>query len=320
MLAVHHSWSVRGYQAPLAHAPLKSLFELTLDALPDGVLLTDRDRHVIYANPAFAQIWNIPDALMDAGDETAMLAHVGSMLIDPQAFFTEVERVHPTAETLTDELRFVDGRMISRRSVPFLDHHQFAARIWVFTDVTEARSARHDMLTGVKNRRAFNDEFPGFVRCAAPGAWKSVALIDVDNFKKYNDHYGHAAGDQVLRSMGEILRKHLSRADDLLFRIGGEEFLVARYCCDEMEIGEFFERVRLSIEELDIAHHGNAPYGKVTASFGIHLFCGAQEPERVFDLADKALYTAKAAGRNRVAFDLLASQLSPAIQTCGRPS
>lgn len=208
--------------------------------------------------------------------------------------------MHATTETLADELHFVDGRVISRRSVPFLDQHQFAARIWVFTDVTEARSARQDALTGTKNRRAFNEEFPGFVRGAARGTWKSVALIDVDNFKKYNDRYGHAAGDQVLRSMGEILRKHLGRADDLLFRIGGEEFLMARYCHNEIEAEEFFERVRLSVEDLNIEHHGNAPYGILTASIGIHAFCGSQEPDEIFNLTDHALYTAKAAGRNRL--------------------
>lgn len=95
MLAVHHSSSVGDHRAVPAHSPRKSLFELTLDALPDGVLLTDRDRHVIYANPAFAEIWDIPAALVDAGDETAMLAHVGSMLIDPHAFLAKSNECTP---------------------------------------------------------------------------------------------------------------------------------------------------------------------------------------------------------------------------------
>lgn len=306
MLAVHHGWNVASFDSPPPASSPKSIFELTLDALPDGVLLTDSKRRVIYANPAFAEIWHIPTPLMDARDETEMLAHVGSMLVDPQAFFAEVERVHPTDETLTDELGFTDGRLISRRSVPFRDDHSFAARIWIFTDVTEARFARQDALTGIKNRRAFNEEFPAFTRCASPGRWKSVAIIDVDNFKNYNDHYGHAAGDQVLRNMGEILRRHMRRADDLVFRIGGEEFVMARQCSNVMEAGEFFERVRRSIEELEIEHLGNPPHGVVTASIGVHAFCGSHNSDRIFALADSALYRAKAAGRNRLASPLAA--------------
>ncbi len=305
MLAVHHGWNVGSHKSS-RDLPPKSIFELTLDALPDGVLLTDPDRRVIYANPAFAEIWQIPSELMDEGDETKMLAHVGSKLVDPGAFFAEVQRVHATDETLTYELHFADGRLISRRSVPFLDHQRFAARIWIFTDVTEARFARQDVLTGIKNRRAYSEQFPDFTRCSSPGIWKSVAVIDVDNFKKYNDQYGHSAGDQVLRNIGAILRKHMGRADDLLFRIGGEEFLMARNCSDEMEPGEFFERVRRSVEELDIEHLGNAPYGVVTASIGVHTFRGSQDSDCIFDLADSALYSAKAGGRNQLAVGVTA--------------
>jgi len=300
MLAVQPAWNVESFKLLPAPAPTKSIFELTLDALPDGVLLTDRGRHVVYANSAFAKIWQIPESLIADADETKLLAYVGSKLSDPAAFFAEVERVHATDETLSDELHFADGRIISRRSVPFLDQLRFAARIWIFTDVTEARSARQDVLTGMKNRRAFNDEFPEFTRRADAGIWKSVALIDVDNFKKYNDHYGHAAGDRVLRNMGDILRKHLDHADDLLFRIGGEEFLMARSCSNAMEAEEFFERVRRSVEAMDIEHQGNAPHGVVTASIGVHAFCGSHDHDHIFNLADNALYSAKAGGRNQL--------------------
>ena len=279
--------------------PDRSVFELTLDALPDGVLLTDVDRRVVYANHAFADLWGIPPELMESRDEAEMLRHVRDCLVDPDSFLHEVERIHPSDEATTDQLDFADGRVVSRRSVPFTDGEKFAARIWIFTDITEVRFARHDALTGLKNRRAYSDEFPVFAGDDCAG-WKTVALLDVDNFKRYNDTYGHARGDDVLRSIGEILRKHLSEADDLLFRIGGEEFLMARVTDSEMEAGAFFELVRLSVAGLKIPHIGNAPHDIVTASIGIKSFRGPAASLELFTSADAALYEAKATGRNRI--------------------
>ncbi len=88
------------------HEPSRSrtLFERALDALPDGVLLTDTSRHVVYANAAFAEHWNIPQGMIAARDEARMLQFVQDQLVDPAAFVREVERINPTSETSQDEI------------------------------------------------------------------------------------------------------------------------------------------------------------------------------------------------------------------------
>lgn len=278
----------------------RSLFERALDALPDGVLLTDASRRVVYANPAFAAHWRIPSHLLAAGEEAPMLAFVQSQLADPVAFVREVERINPTSETSQDEVRLADGRVLSRRSIPFEEDGRFEARLWIFTDVTDARAARVDTLCGLPNRRAYAERYPEFVQAEADGLIRAVGIMDIDNFKAYNDHYGHAAGDIVLRQIGSLLRRQL-RPDDMAFRIGGEEFLLA--CKGRQTVGlvSFFEALRQSVAAMALTHSGNPPHGVVTASFGVGVFSGPKDPGEVFRKVDAALYRAKEAGRNAIA-------------------
>jgi diguanylate cyclase (GGDEF)-like protein len=278
----------------------RSLFERALEALPDGVLLTDARRHVVYANQSFAKHWGIPADVIQSRDETLMLRLVADPLIDPDAFLREVDRVHPTCEESHDEIRFEDGRLFSRRSVPFEKDGAFDTRIWIFTDNTEAHDARIDPLTGLLNRRAYSSRFPEFVEAVGDGFVRSISILDVDHFKQYNDRYGHAAGDAVLRRLGTILRSHLQNADDLVFRIGGEEFLLGVRSRAESDALLLFEKIRRSIEGMGLIHAGNPSHGVVTASTGLVTFNKPQGPAYIFSRADSALYQAKAAGRNTV--------------------
>ena len=278
----------------------RSLFERALDALPDGILLIDSSRAVAYCNPAFADHWRIPDSIVQSRDEIRMLELARDQVLDPVAFVREVERITPTAEPSEDEVRLKDGRVLSRRSVPFADGGAFAARLWIFTDVTEARSASVDDLSGLPNRRAYASQFPAFVKAQDDGILRSVGIVDIDNFKAYNDHYGHAAGDLVLRRIGELLRVEAARADDLAFRIGGEEFLIAARTARGHDPRAVFEALRAGVSAMNLAHAGNAPHGTVTISIGLSSFHGPGCAAALFDEADAALYRAKRGGRNRV--------------------
>ncbi len=275
------------------------MFQRALDALPDGVLLTNAARRVVYANPAFARHWNIPASLMAAGDETRMLQFVQSQLADPEAFVREVERINPTSEMSQDEVHLKDGRVLSRRSAPFEENGRFEARLWIFTDITEARDARMDALCGIPNRRAYSADYPSFVEAADDGLIKSVGIMDIDNFKAYNDRYGHAAGDLVLRQIGSLLRGKLS-PEDMVFRIGGEEFLFACKTREAADALSFFEALRQSVAAMSLTHIGNPPYGVVTASFGVGIFRGPKDPGELFTQVDAALYRAKDGGRNAI--------------------
>jgi diguanylate cyclase (GGDEF)-like protein len=277
----------------------QSLFARALDSLPDGVLLTDAARRVVYANPAFANHWNIPSRMMEERNETEMLRFVQDQLVDPAAFIREVERVNPTSEVLRDELHLKSGRVLSRRSVPFEEDGLFEARLWIFTDVTEARQARVDTLCGLPNRRAYSTDYPQFAAAEDDGLIKAVGIMDIDNFKAYNDRYGHAAGDLVLRQVGSLLRGQLN-SDDLVFRIGGEEFLLACKTREAAVAVSFFEALRESVVKMGLTHVGNQPHGVVTASFGLGVFRGPKDPGEHFTSVDAALYRAKDGGRNAI--------------------
>ena len=228
-----------------------------------------------------------------------MLQFVQEQLVEPETFVSEVERINPTHETSQDDVHLKDGRVFSRRSVPFGEEGRSEARLWIFTDITEARAARVDPLCGLPNRRAYAIDFPCFVEQPDDGMSKAVGIMDIDNFKAYNDRYGHAAGDIVLRQMGRLLKREL-RVDDLVFRIGGEEFLMACRIREPSDALVLFEALRASIAAMALPHLGNAPHDVVTASFGLAVFKGPNDPDKIFNSIDLALFRAKGAGRNRV--------------------
>jgi diguanylate cyclase (GGDEF)-like protein len=158
--------------------------------------------------------------------------------------------------------------------------------------------ARHDTLTGLGNRLRLAEDLEALCgRVARYGHSYCLALFDLDNFKGYNDGAGHAGGDDVLRSVAGALQREI-RSGDAVYRYGGEEFLVL---LPEQTIETAVlaaERLRTAVEALAIPHPAG---GVVTISAGVAgLDNPSCEPSQVFELADQALYRAKADGRNRV--------------------
>jgi diguanylate cyclase (GGDEF)-like protein/PAS domain S-box-containing protein len=154
--------------------------------------------------------------------------------------------------------------------------------------------ARTDGLTGLHNRSAFDEyltvELARMARLDIPLA---LLLIDLDHFKHYNDTYGHLAGDEVLRSVAQIFHLQMRR-NDMAARYGGEEFALILPNTDTTEAGIVAERIRSSIEQMDLLGH------TITASIGVAVCRVAQTPAQLIDQADTALYAAKRQGRNRV--------------------
>ncbi|WP_127144609.1 GGDEF domain-containing protein [Pelagibacterium montanilacus] len=275
-----------------------SLMRRALDLMPDGVLIIGSNRDVLYMNEAFETLWRVPRSVVEQGDR-AMLAHVLEQLDDPGAFMNLVDRLYGSTEPSEDQLNFKDGRLFNRRSVALLENGGGFSRIWIFSDITEAWSARVDALTGLMNRRAYAQELPEFMASVTDESTKAFALLDVDNFKEYNDRYGHAKGDSVLERIGDLLRATLKRSSDRAYRIGGEEFAVATCHRDCTSAASFYEGLLTSIRSAKIEHAGNPPYGCITVSMGLGLFEGAREPAQIFSEVDRALYRAKRQGRNR---------------------
>lgn len=156
-----------------------------------------------------------------------------------------------------------------------------------------------DPLTGLANRRRFDAVLATeCARAARSGQPVALLMMDVDHFKNFNDEYGHQAGDGCLRQVAAALRACARRAGDLPARYGGEEFAVIAAGTDAVAALALAEKMRRHIEALEIAHR-DAPAGVVTISIGVAS--GRCSPDELLRDADRALYRAKQAGRNRVA-------------------
>ncbi len=161
-----------------------------------------------------------------------------------------------------------------------------------------------DGLTGIANRRRFEQALAHELRvCRRSGEGLAVAIVDVDHFKCFNDHYGHQAGDDALRAVGHAIDATLRRPRDLAARWGGEEFACVVPAVEHAAAAALFESLRASVEALALPHAGSLTASVVTVSLGFHF--GQVEgagttPALWISQADRALYAAKTQGRNRI--------------------
>ncbi|AQT60587.1 diguanylate cyclase [Cellvibrio sp. PSBB023] len=180
--------------------------------------------------------------------------------------------------------------------------------------------AQTDGLTGLANRRALDTAIQKeWFRCRRSKRPMSLLLLDIDYFKKYNDTYGHLAGDDCLISVAKLLLSSVNRSVDMVARYGGEEFALLLPETDACGAVEIAEKIIANIRALALPH-AVTDNGIVTLSIGIASFCSssrcwdnAGKEDRnhttnphsatdLLDVADRALYTAKHAGRNRYSF------------------
>ncbi|WP_240635870.1 GGDEF domain-containing protein [Caldimonas tepidiphila] len=170
--------------------------------------------------------------------------------------------------------------------------------------------SERDTLTGLLNRKSFDETFLKFVAAPRPAAslprgdgerrdaeqaarrW--LGVVDIDHFKSVNDRFGHLIGDEVLLLVARLLRSTF-RFQDRLYRFGGEEFVILLHCADEAEALSAFERLRGNIEGFRFPQ-----VGSVTVSVGFAEARPGDTPALAFQRADEALYHAKQTGRNRV--------------------
>lgn len=179
--------------------------------------------------------------------------------------------------------------------------HNAQRRVGIIRRDLENLSIR-DGLTGLYNRRWFNVMLKQeLARVSREQRDLVLLVIDVDHFKAYNDRFGHPVGDRALIAIAEALNGAFRRANDFVFRLGGEEFGVICHARNRAEAAAQGETARAAVEDLAI----DAPEGlggRLTVSVGVGSFSSGQDtdPETVYTEADFALYRAKHAGRNRV--------------------
>lgn len=217
---------------------------------------------------------------------TLLILCAATLGVDPQAFFAHPQSVIIAVAALIGLSVFSDGLMRA--------------------EVEQRSTSGQDALTGLLNRKSLTAHFAEVAKQAElTGRSVCMVLMDLDHFKAVNDEHGHARGDAVLRDAADLMRAHL-RSFELVYRVGGEEFLVLMPGVDRQGGRVVAERLREALA------HSRCGELAVTASFGVAMATGnAVAFESLFDAADKALYRAKDEGRNRV---VLAPELRPQLQ------
>jgi len=165
--------------------------------------------------------------------------------------------------------------------------------------------ANYDVLTGIYNRRYMEDSLRRLINfmTRGGGGQLSVMMIDVDNFKKFNDTYGHALGDACLKIVAMAISGSLTRADDFAVRYGGEEFAVILPNTDEAGACRMAGVILENVKAKEIMHSKNGP-GVVTVSIGVTTgqVIHPQDGPEYIKRADRALYMSKMNGRNRYTY------------------
>jgi diguanylate cyclase (GGDEF)-like protein len=186
----------------------------------------------------------------------------------------------------------IAARQLEQRSrISFLESHLLV------------ELAQRDTLTGVMNRRIFNQQLVQlWQKASAEQRTLAVLLLDIDHFRAYNDHYGHLAGDEVLRQIARAAQAFAQRPHDLLARFGGEEFGLIIYDIGAAQAQQLAEQLRRAAMQLDIEHRSSRLAGVITVSVGVAVVepTAAHACWTALQLADLALYEAKTSGRNCV--------------------
>lgn len=279
-----------------------------LAAMNLGILFVGVDRRVVYHNPAFRQIWRIPESANLVGLPASQVFEQGGGRIGQAADYRKHLEAVLDSRQITEiwEIGLLDGRVITQISYPVLERDdQMIGHLWVYEDVTQERQtaeqllrlAERDALTGLYNRHRFQAELERMLTEAIRHDTSCALLFfDLDEFKAINDHFGHRAGDTLLvrvaNELAGVVRKHES-----LFRLGGDEFAVLMPYADTHQAETLAERIVRAVAQ--IPFHFDGQNLRISSSLGIALFPDhTTDQEQLVAYADAAMYQAKQAGKN----------------------
>ena len=296
-------------KSDLARIEVEERFRRAFESSPIGMALITPDRDVIDANPALTRLlWSEND---DSEGRRSLVESFAPA--DRSTFEQLLSKLESGARDSAEvELRLIDANGAERDTVINLSairSERFAYRYSVcqVQDVTDARrmnaqlayQANYDELTGLLNRRAFESALDTVYRDAHKQSQCSFLMfMDLDQFKIVNDTSGHAAGDELLKLVSQLIRDQV-RGDDLVGRLGGDEFALLLWSCPEDVALRIAESIRVAIEEFQFN------WDTETYRVGISIGVVPLDPElgdvsELQQLADAACYEAKDGGRNRV--------------------
>lgn len=288
-----------------------ALLEAQSETTIDGILAVDGDDRILLANRQFGQQFGIPEELLKSGNDLRLRKFVMEQVENPVTFIQRVNYLysHP-GEKSRDEVCLKNGRSFDRYSAPLIDSPgRNWGRIWYFREITERKAAEEqiqllayfDALTRLPNRTLLRDRLDNALAAARRRNEKVALLhIDLDRFKTINDTLGHAAGDTVLKKIGERLRASV-REPDTVARTEGDGFLVIlNGVADLPEAGAATRRIKEAMgKTCEVDQHQIT----VTSSIGIGVYPDhGLSADLLIKNAESAMYSAKDEGRNAIRF------------------
>ncbi len=278
--------------------------QATLEATADGILVTDPGGHVRAFNRRFAEIWDMPLSLLQQRDDAAVQAWMRRCVSDGAAYDVRLQALRQASLiSASDRLELHGGQVLERVTRPLLADGRPQGRVWSFRDLTERIAAEeriealalHDALTGLANRRRLAERV---AECAVASRRDSstfaLLVIDLDRFRQINDSLGHDVGDRVLLDVAQRIQGCL-RHDDLLARLGGDQFAVLVRPADAAAAEATARRV-LNV----VAQPCNLDGAQFTITCSIGMALAPSQGSTIDDLsrhAEAAMRAVKAAGR-----------------------
>ena len=312
-------YSVEGYMFDITEQKKLEAAELTtlmLDTSPLCIQLWDRDINTIDCNEAAVKLYGFKDKqeyverfIKDCSPEyqpDGQLSSEKAVMLVNKAF-EEGRRVFDWMHKMPDGTPMPAEITLVR--VRYKDDYLVVGYTRDLREVVrleaEAEKAYYDALTGIYNRRFFDENLNRLLKTLSrSGGVLSLLMIDIDFFKKYNDTYGHSEGDKCLKTIAETLSKSIPRIDDFVVRYGGEEFAVVLPNTNEFGARLIAEKLLQNIRYRNIPHEKSSIAKFVTISIGA-ITGKAEHTQNAGDYikrADDMLYKAKQSGRNKYIF------------------
>jgi len=285
----------------------KLLLDTILNNINAHVYMKDSDRNFLYVNSQVAELFgDKAENIIGKKDTEVLPQDIADHFYQSDSIVFNTQKRQIIEEEATDDEGNTHHYISTK--IPFLSPGKLPALIGFSTEVTELfklkeefkKLATVDALTDLYNRRYFIEQAnKEYLRAQRYKISLTLISIDIDHFKKINDNYGHPAGDKVLIEVAKQLKTNL-RQTDILARIGGEEFSILLPETTSAEASVFAERIRAAQSQLKISGDWQDEI-QLTVSIGISSHqVGDNNFDALFSRADKALYQAKAAGRNQV--------------------
>ena len=318
--------SISGLHALIANAPDNALevTRIIFDAAPIGLAMFDDNYNLIDCNRFVLEMLDVekerflnrfyelspeyqPDGSksLDKAAECMKRALSGEKLVTEWVFCSlegELIQTEATFTRISNNGKYIGLSYIyDLRTIKNLESNIIQLK-------SESEKIYYDALTGIYNRRFFDENLDRVMKTLSrSGGVLSLMMIDIDNFKDYNDTYGHSAGDVCLKTVAKLLSKSITRADDFLVRYGGDEFAVVLPNTDEDGARLLAEKMLESVRHAAIPNEENSNTGTVAISIGVTtgFVETTHSAEDYIQRADKLLYVSKHSGRNKLTFEKL---------------